>query len=115
MKRKHLKLFGYLFVSAVLILSCAGTELSQKYADDTFKGKISNILVIALTGSPHHQRIFEKEFVARLKSIGVDAVASEDVMQMPSDLELTKDKILEAVKQYGNDGVIITRHDWLPG
>jgi len=109
MKENSVKWLGYLISFAFLIVSCAGTELTQKYVDDTYKGKVSDILVIAVTGNELYQRAFEKEFVAQLKSIGVEAIASEEVMPMPSDLELTKEMILNAVNQYKNDGVIITR------
>jgi hypothetical protein len=101
---------GYLFSFAFLIISCAGTELTQKQVDDAYKGKpVSDILVIAITGNEHNRRSFEKKFVAHLKSVGVDAIASEEVIPMPADLKLKKETILEAVNQYKNDAVIITQ------
>jgi hypothetical protein len=109
MKKNHLKWFGYLFSFAYLIISCGGTELTQNKVDDAFKGKpVSDILVIAITGNEHNRRTFEKKFVARLKSVGVDAIASEEAIPMPADLELKKETILDAVHQYNNDAVIIT-------
>jgi hypothetical protein len=69
---------------------------------------VSDILVIAITGNEHNRRSFEKKFVARLKEVGVDAISSEQAIPMPPDLELKKETILDAVKQYKNDAVIIT-------
>ena len=109
MKENPVKWFGYLFSFAFLIISCAGTELTQKQVDDAYKGKpVSDILVIAITGNEHNRRFFEKKFVAQLKSVGVDAISSEEAIPMPADLELKKETILNAVNQYGNDAVIIT-------
>jgi len=110
MKKDPVKGLAYLIFVAFLIMSCAGTEISQTQVDDTYKGKpVSNILVIAITGNEHNRRTYEKKFVARLKSMGVDAVASEEAVPMPPDLQLKKETILNAVAQYENDAVIITQ------
>jgi hypothetical protein len=101
---------GYLLSFAFLIISCAGTELTQKQVDDSYKGRpVSDILVIAVTGNEHNRRSYEKKFVAHLKTVGVDAIASEAVIPMPADLKLKKETILDAVNQYKNDAVIITQ------
>ena len=110
MNKIPVKWFGYLFYFAFLIISCAGTDVTQKQVDDAYKEKpVSDILVIAITGNEHNRRSFEKKFVAHLKSVGVDAVASEESIPMPPDLDLKKETILNAVNQYENDAVIITQ------
>ena len=109
MKENPVKWFGYLLFFVFLIISCTGTEITQKRIDDAYKGKpVSDILVIAITGNEHNRRVFEKKFVAQLKSVGVDAVSSEEAIPMPANLELKKETILNAVNQYENDAVIIT-------
>ena len=109
MKENSVKWFGYSFFFAFLIISCTGTELTQNKVDEVYKGKpVSDILVIAITGNEHNRRSFEKKFVSRLKSVGVDAISSEEAIPMPADLELKKEAILAAVYQYENDAVIIT-------
>ena len=110
MKENTVIWVGYLFSFAFLIISCAGTELTQKQVDDAYKGKpVSDILVIAVTGNEHNRRSFEKKFVAHLKSVGVEAVASEKSISMPGDLKIKKETILSAVDEYKNDAVIITQ------
>lgn len=109
MKGNHLKWFGFMLILAVLNMSCAGTSITPTYVDDTYTGKVSNFLVITVIGSKLHQQYFENEFVSQLKSIGVDAVSSAEVMEMPSDLILTKEMILDAISQHHNDAVIITQ------
>ena len=110
MKKNSVKYLGCLFFVVFLMLSCAGTEVSQTKVDDSYKGQpMSNILVIAITGNEHNRRSYEKKFVARLKSVGVDAIASEEVLPMPPDLQLKKETILDVVNQYKNDAVIITQ------
>ncbi len=109
MRQSSVKWFGYLFSFVFLIVSCAGTKLTHKQANEAYKGKpVSNILVIAITGNEHNRRSFEREFVAQLESAGVEAISSEDAIPMPPDLELKKETILNAVNQFKNDAVIIT-------
>jgi hypothetical protein len=111
MNQSPVKWFGYLSLFALLFISCSGTgtELTQMQVKDVYKGNpVSDILVIAITGNEHNRRVFEKKFVSQLKSVGIDAVSSEEAMPMPADLELKKEDILKAVNQYENDAVIIT-------
>ena len=111
MKQNPVRWFGYLFFCAFLIAACAGTgtEITQKQMDSEYTGKpVSDILVIAITGIERNRRLFERRFVARLKSVGVDAISSEEAIAMPADLKLKKEDILKAVHQYENDAVIIT-------
>jgi len=110
MKKNTVKWLCSLFFFAFLIIACAGTEISQTQVDDAYEGEpVSNILVIAITGNEHNRRTYEKKFVARLKSVGVKAIASEESMPMPPDLKLKKETILNVVDQYQNDAVIITQ------
>jgi hypothetical protein len=109
MKQSSVKWFGYLFSFVFLIISCSGTELTHKQVNEAYKGKpVSNILVIAITGNEANRRSFERKFVARLKSAGVEAISSEDAIPMPADLKMKKETILNAVNQFENDAVIIT-------
>ena len=111
MKQSSVKWFGYFFSFVFLIISCAGTEteLTHKQVTEAYKGKpVSDILVIAITGNEDSRRSFERKFVAQLKSAGVEAISSEEAIPMPADLEMKKETILNAVKQFENDAVIIT-------
>ena len=109
MKQSSVKWFGYLFSFVFLIISCAGTELTNTQINEAYKGKpVSDILVIAITGNEDSRRSFERKFVAQLKSAGVEAISSEDAIPMPADLKMKKETILNAVNQFENDAVIIT-------
>ena len=44
----------------------------------------------------------------QLKASGVNAVSSAATIPMPPDLKLKKEDILDVVKQYNNDAVIVT-------
>ncbi|MBW1890269.1 MAG: hypothetical protein JRI93_07060 [Deltaproteobacteria bacterium] len=104
-----MKWFNCLVLFAWIIVSCAGTEITEKQVDHVYTGKpVSNMLVIAITGNEHNRRLFEQKFVAQLKSFGIEAISSEEVIPMPPDLEMERAVIMEAVNQHENDAVIIT-------
>jgi len=108
-KQSFVKWLGYLFSFGFLIISCAGTELTHQQVNEDYKGgPVSNIFVIAITGNEDSRQSFERQFVAQLKSVGVEAISSEEAIPMPADLELKKETILKAVNKFGNDAVIIT-------
>jgi len=110
MRDRSVKGLGTQLFIALLIFSCTGTEISQTQIDESYKGQpLTNILVIAVTGNEHNRRTYEKKFVARLKAVGVAAVASDSSLPMPPDLKLEKEPILDAVARHGNDSVIITQ------
>ena len=110
MTENIVKGLGCLFSFIFLMVSCAGTDLTETQVDGAYKGKpVSDILIIAVTGNEHNRRSYERKFVANLKSVGVEAVASEKSISMPGDLKIKKETILSAVDQYKNDAVIITQ------
>jgi hypothetical protein len=99
-----------LFCLALLMASCEKTRVSGTQVSDSYTGEpVSNILVIAVTGNEHNRRLFENTFVKQLKSVGVEAVASEKIMAMPPNLKIEKEAILAAVQQQNNDAVIISQ------
>ena len=109
MKQSSVKWFGYLFSFVFLIISCAGTELTNTQINEAYKGKpVSDILVIAITGNEDSRRSYERKFVAHLESIGVEAISSEDAIPMPPNLKMEKETIVNAANQFENDAVIIT-------
>ena len=95
--------------AALLAIACSGSELTTKRIDpDTPTGPVSDILVIVVADRDETRRFFEDRFAEVLQNAGVDAVASASAISMPSDLELKKEAILEAVDRYDSDAVLIT-------
>ena len=108
---RQLKISGLIcaLFSGVLIMACAGTKLTQTWVDEAHRGKpVSDILVIAITYKEEVRHSYEDKFVAQLKALGIDAVSSADVIPISADLKLEKDQILNVVKNFENDAVIIT-------
>ena len=103
------KMVSLVVFALVLMTSCAGTRLTRSEVDDAFDGQpFSDILVIGIAEKDKTRRLFEKRFVAQLQAAGLEAVASVEAIPMPADLEIEKAAVLEAVRRFGNDAVIIT-------
>ena len=104
-----IKWYCFIFIFIFFIISCSGTKLTQKQVNEKFKGKpVSNILIIGIANKQKRRMSFEKKFVSQLKLAGVNAVSSTNAIPMPADLELKKEDILNVVKKFQNDAVIIT-------
>jgi hypothetical protein len=109
MKQGTVKWFVCAVFCGLLIVSCASTRLTETWVDQNQQGKpLSDILVIALTDDEEVRRSFERKFVAQLEALGAEAISSAKVISMPADQKLEKDVILKVVREFQNDGVIIT-------
>lgn len=96
-------------LTAVLFLSCGGTQMTKSAIDRNRVGKpVSDILVIVVADKPENRASFERKFVTHLQAAGVEAVSSVEAISMPPDLKLEKDVILKAVAKYESDAVIVT-------
>lgn len=109
MKQNTIKWFVCAVFLGILVIACAGTELTDTQVHKTVRDKpVSNILVIGIADKENNRRYFENEFVTALEATGVKAVSSADVISIPADKELKKDVILDVVNKFKNDAVIIT-------
>ena len=104
---KHSNVFILAVISLLLMTSCATTKLYSVWRDESYSGKIKKVFIIGASPKPDIRRLFERKFVNQLKSRGVDAVASNQVL--PSDKMLDKETIISKIKGLDIDTVLITR------
>ena len=109
MRPSTIKWFVCVVFSGVLLIACGGTKLTTTQVDGARREKpVSDILVIAITYEKDLRHSFEDKFVAQLKTAGIEAVSSADVIPISEKQQLEKDAILKAVNKFENDAVIIT-------
>jgi hypothetical protein len=90
------------------VWGCASTQLIDTWRDPKHSGPpLTRILVIGVTKQAGLRRTFEDEFVRQLQAKGVRAVASYTLI--PEDGEVPRDRLAEAVKESGVEGVMVTR------
>lgn len=105
-----IKLFGYALFFGLLITACSSTKLSIVYMDEAYnEGPVSDILIIGVTPEEGVRRSFENRFVRELTAVGVEAVSSFDLYNIPEDKKLEKEDILRVIDEQDNEAVIITR------
>lgn len=94
-------------VSVILLAACASAKPVGEWRDESFSGKLNNILVIGVTSQTTRRRGWENRFVEELAARGVNGVPSYTLLE--SSLELTRDIVERAIEDQGLDGVLVTR------
>lgn len=93
---------------ATLIAACASTTLVNQWrADDYRGGPFKNVLVIGISDQEGLRRTFEDVFTNRLRERGIDATAGYRLL--PSTGKADERTLLEAVRDSGADGVLMSR------
>jgi hypothetical protein len=96
-----------LILGAMLVTTCATTELTSVWKDPSYQARPAKVMVIGVAKNPINRRLFEDEFVRQLKAHGSEAIASYTVL---SDQKQDDQVAIAAkVKEMGADTVLITR------
>ncbi len=97
-------------LSALLLAGtgCASTTLTSVWRDPSYAGgPLRTMLVMGISEETGIRRIFEDEFSARLKSVGVVAIPSYTLI--PRDGPAERAVIDAAIEKAGAQGVLATR------
>ncbi len=91
-----------------LVVGCASTEIVNQWTEPDYIARpFKKIVVLGISKEITLRRSFEDEFVAQLRSNGIEAVPSYQLM--PEEGQATEARLLKAVKQSGADAAIMTR------
>ena len=95
----------------MLLIALAGCVKSptvyEHWMDETYKGKqYEKILIIGVADKVTGRSLFEGEVARQLQSRGVEAVRSYTIL--PDNEMLTKEIILNVVREFNIDGVLFT-------
>jgi hypothetical protein len=107
MRSSRLRLLSFA-LAWLVVTGCGSTHIVQQWSNpDYVAPRFERIMVIGITRQASMRRSFEDEFVAKLKTTGVDAVPSYRFI--PGDGPVEEARLQEAVKQAGADATITTR------
>lgn len=98
---------AFLLLGALLLTACATTRINTVWKDPSYQARPARIMVIGVAKTPLNRRLFEDEFVLRLKAHGTDAIASYAVLA--DNLQDDQAAIQAKVKELGADTLLITR------
>lgn len=101
------KFLGLALCTFFVLVACSSTTITAMWRDAAYQGPPGKIMVVGVAKKQVNRRIFEEEFVARIREGGTDAVASYTVIP---DNQAGDHQLLEAkVREAGADAVLITR------
>lgn len=97
-----------LILLAIVLAGCAKKPVvTDLWIDETYDGRqYGKVLVIGLAEKITFRNLFEGELVNQLKSKGIDAVPSYEIL--PYNYMLTREMVLTAVEKSDIDSVLIT-------
>ena len=99
-----------IFLICIFIPLAACTKkptVSDFWMDETYVGQqYGRILVIGAAKKITYKNLFEGELVNQLRSLGIEAVPSYEIL--PYNSLLTRETVLTAVEKYDIDSVLIT-------
>ena len=97
-----------LLLILTVALGCASTQIVDTWRDPNFSGPpLKSIMVISVTKRASIRRTLEDEFVLEFEAKNVRGVPSYTLI--PEDGEVAKERLAQAVKESGVEGVLITR------
>jgi len=97
-----------LILTFFLLSGCSDTSITGLWKKSDFVGQpFKSILVIALADKEASRNIWEDLLATQLSQSGVKAIKS--FQAFPGDKEITKEEVVEYVKQQGIEAVLVTR------
>ena len=97
-----------LTIALSFVAGCASTQIVNQWSDPNYTPtSFKKIVVLGISKQTTLRRSFEDEFVAQLRSNGIQAVPSYQVI--PEEGQASEARLLKAVKQTGADAAIMTR------
>lgn len=103
--------FGIRFMILIILITvltgCATTQITASWKEPSYHGEPRKVMVIGMAKQTVNRRVFEDEFVSRLKARGTDAFAS--YIALPDALESDHSAIAAVVRKHGADTLLISR------
>lgn len=91
-----------------LIAACSPVKTINVWKDATYTGKLHTVLIIAVIEQNYMRKQFENALTYELNALGLAAIPSYKVLPQRGT-EISKDQVIEKVKQLGVDTVLVTR------
>lgn len=107
MKPKQLIRTTGLALASALVAACTATKPIGEWRDESYTGKIDNMLIIGVTARNERRRAFETQFVDALAAHGVSATPSYRLLT--SSVNLTRESVEQAIQGANISGVLVTR------
>jgi hypothetical protein len=99
---------GILAPVFALFAGCSTSELQSSWKSPSFaRAPFTKVMVIGLAKRPEIRKMYEDTFAQQLQAAGKQCVTSYALL--PDVEKITREAVVQAVKQSGADAVLITR------
>ena len=106
--RAALRFASLAFVALVLVACASTPKLTASWRDPQFSGPPpAKLMVLGISRSDVHRRVFEDGFANALRSAGVGSIAA--YTELPEQGVIPDERIQAAVKKSGADAVLTAR------
>ena len=107
---KRFRCYGVLVTLLLLLLvaGCSPVKTIHVWKDTTYTNKLHTILIIAVVEQDYMRKQFENSITLKLNALGIAAIPSYKVLPQHGT-EVSKEEVIEKVKQLGVDTVLVTR------
>jgi len=106
-KFKHCKIVITLLL-LTLLTACSPIKTIHEWKDPTYTDKLHTILIIAVIEQDYMRDQFENFLTLKLNAMGLAAIPSYKVLPQ-SGTEISREEVVEKVKQLGVDTVLVVR------
>ena len=94
--------------TALLLAGCAATSLTSQWKDPNTAGApVRKVLVVGVSEYPSIRRVFEDEFVAQLRAVGL--VAEQSYRFIAQDGQADPAVLAKAATEAGAQATLVTR------
>jgi len=97
----------FIALTAVIVAACASTTLTNSWRASDYSGQLTSLMVVGVSKQASVRRVFEDEFVIKLRERGIKAVPSYTLIGQ--DGPVGAEQLREAVDTADIEAVIITR------
>ena len=104
---KHCKIIISLLL-LTLLAACSPIKTINEWKDPTYTDKLHTILIIAVVEQDYMREQFENFLTLKLNAMGLAAIPSYKVLPQ-SGTEISREEVIEKVKQLGVDTVLVIR------
>ena len=107
MKNVSMRSIAVFVIFFVVLVSCAGTELTATHKYKSFDaGYVNSILIVGVSDDAAMRKLFEETFAKRFSRAGVNAVSSMAIIS--PEKEMDKDTIKSAAVANSMETVLVT-------
>jgi hypothetical protein len=91
-----------------LLAACSPIKTIHVWKDPTYSKKLHNVLIIAVVEQDYMRDQYENFITLKLNAMGIAAIPSYKVLPQHGT-EISREEVVEKVKQLGIDTVLVTR------